>query len=124
MLALQIFLNGKLVATAGTAGGANACCTVSALCGDMQRLKPDKGPVIVSLGGLSLEQGKPASLQTWIEAMNCSIGDEITVRVLDAAEVDTPDSAVLPSGMVRLTERTPFLTRVISYLSGRGRASS
>jgi hypothetical protein len=125
LLALQVLVNGKPVATAGTAGAANVCCTIDALGDEIRRLKPGHGPVIVRLGGISHESGKPANLLTWFEAMSCVVGDEITLCVLDAPDADIPRAtALLPDIARSLLSRPSLWARFISRFSRDGRAAS
>lgn len=121
MLALQISVNGQVRAVAGTDGATNVCLTVDALGPQLRRLKPDDGPVVVRLGGISGDgEGARANLLHWIAHETCAVGDEVTIRVVDvpAAEVDPPTREALPSG-APLSTKPSFAGWLASLRLGR-----
>lgn len=125
MLALQLMVNGKLMATAGTAGVMSVACTVSAFGDDMCEVKPGVGPVVVHLGGLTYAPHTPANSASWLESLNCSVGDEITLRVLDTKDVDHPTVTPLSPGIEKsLVPRPSLLGRLMLCLSGNKRPAS
>src|SRR5437773_10206096 len=109
MLALEISINGKKVALAGTEGASNVCATIDALGEEVQSALTGKGPVVLHLGGIGREQHF-----TWIRGKTCSIGDEITIRVIDASA-----NEVQPPAMVEKVDRNlfrpTFLGKVLSF---------
>src|SRR3954452_12808785 len=92
VLGLEIRINGTRMRTAGTAGATNVCVTIDALGEELRQARTEHGPVILRLGGLSSTPGKRSELLQWLEVHNCSLCDEITIRILevDAGEVDQP----------------------------------
>ncbi len=119
MLALRLLVNGKPVATAGTAGTVSVGCTISALGDELRDVKPDSGPVVVRLGGLTHAAHTPANMATWIESLNCAVGDEITLRVIETNEVDLPTLTTLPAGLAHSwVPRQSLWGRFLSFLPG------
>lgn len=110
MLALEISINGKKVALAGTEGASNICATVDALGEEIRSAVVGKGPVVLHLGGIGQERHF-----TWIKGKNCSIGDEITIRVVDASanEVQPP---VAVEKIDRNLFRPTLIGKVLSFV--------
>jgi hypothetical protein len=125
VLALELSVNGKRVATAGTAGTVSVICTVSAFGDQLRELKPDSGPVVVRLGGTTHAPNQPANLVSWLESLNCSVGDVVTMRVIETSQVDQPSVTPYPSDMARkLFPRSSPVSRLIAFLKGSKRAAS
>jgi hypothetical protein len=131
VLGLEILINGTRLRTAGTTGAANVCFTVDAFGEELRLAKPDRGPVVLRLGGLSSNPGRRSELLQWIEGHNCRVGDEITIRVLEVGvgELDQPVRVAMPAGVERmLVPRRTFgqraLSRVVGWFAARRRNAS
>ncbi len=125
MLALQLLVNGKPVVTAGTSGTVSVVCTISAFGDELRALKPNSGQVVVRLGGLTHEPHTRANTASWLDSLNCSVGDEITLRVLETTEIDLPSVTPLPPGIEHsLVPRQSRFSRLLTFLAGDKRAAS
>jgi hypothetical protein len=125
MLALELSVNGKVVSTAGTAGTVSVHCSVSAFGDQLRELKPGIGSVVVRLGGTTHSPNQSAALATWLEANNCSVGDVITLRVIETSDVDQPSITPYPAGIERaLVPRRSVIDRLLAFISGGKHAAS
>lgn len=125
MLALQLLVNGKPVVTAGTSGTVSVACTISAFGDELRALKPSTGPVVVRISGLTHAPHTRANSASWPDSLNCSVGDEITLRVLETTEIDPPSVTPLPLGIEHsLVPRQSLFSRLFTFLAGDKRAAS
>lgn len=103
MVVIEVHLNGERLAVAGVndKGFVNAwlntVCSEGWMGGDLRVLGMDSG-------AKKSEKGS-----TWVQRNDLKVGDEVTLRIVDVAEVDTP---------LRLepVPRLPFWDRVHLFL--------
>jgi hypothetical protein len=100
MVVFELLVNGKVVARGGAEDLGVLSHTVTAR-GVLGRASlgtsnvKDRAVLEASLTGLTSRAAQPSHVhQLWHQSRNLQVGDEITVRILESQEADTPETLV------------------------------
>jgi hypothetical protein len=89
MILLEVLRNGKLITRAGRADLGVLHAIVGGDAGGNESKRPGHD-LNVHVGGMTSKRSGLDEHLTWVGHMELTIGDEITVRIVESAEADAP----------------------------------